>query len=117
MVVLQEKVLCCFCYGTIKAVTIIRECYRSGFGNTTPFKNLIKEWHRKCTEHDCLYKRGGPNWPWRSGRNVEQVREAVSYSPVKSICRAGQQPQIPPVTVWQVLKKPLHMKLYRLQLV
>lgn len=84
--------------------------------NSAPFKNLIKEWHQKCTEHNCLYKKGGPGRPQSSGRNVEQVREAFLYSPLKSICRASQQPQVPPVTVWRVLKKHLHMKLCRLQL-
>jgi hypothetical protein len=46
---------------------------------------------------------------------MEQAREAFSCSPQKSICQASQQLQMPPTTVWRVVKKHLLMKPYGLQ--
>ena len=59
---------------------------------------------------------------WRSGRprtseeNIERVKEAFQRSPMKSICTAARQLELPRSTVHKVLHKNLRLYAYKVQM-
>jgi hypothetical protein len=50
--------------------------------------------------------------PGVSEENAERVRETFTRSPKKSVHRVSRELQMPPMTVWKVLRKKLTMKSY-----
>jgi hypothetical protein len=45
-----------------------------------------------------------------SEEDAERVRETFTWSPKKSVRRVSREIQMPPMTVWKVLRKKLTMK-------
>ena len=51
-----------------------------------------------------------------SEENVQRVRDSFLRSPKKSVRKASRALGMPVMTVWEILRKRLHMHPYRLQL-
>ena len=54
--------------------------------------------------------------PRTSEENIERVRQAFQRSPIKSICTAARQLELPRSTVHKVLHKNLRLYAYKVQI-
>jgi hypothetical protein len=59
----------------------------------------------------CLCAKKKIGCPGVSEEDAERVREIFTRSPKKSVRRVSRELQVPPMTVWKVLRKKLTMKL------
>ncbi|PNF28323.1 hypothetical protein B7P43_G03472, partial [Cryptotermes secundus] len=64
----------------------------------------------------CLCKRSSTGRPNVPDETVERVRESFVRSPQKSTVRASRELGLPQQIVWKILRRRLHFKPHRLQL-
>ena len=124
----QQKAFCVLEFAKTKSVITVQRAFRVKFNCDAPSSKNIRRWSKQFEESGCLCKGKSPGRPRTSEENVERVRAAFSRSPRQSTRRVSRalgisQPTVWRVlgisqpTVWRVLKKRLHFKPYKLQLV
>ena len=97
-------------------ITVQRE-FRVWFRKDAPCRNNITRWYRQFVETGCLCKGKSPGRPRVSNDNIERASEAFLRSPRKSVVRASRELDMPKITVWNVLRKLLCFKPYKMRLV
>ena len=81
-----------------------------------PTDKTIRESYMKFQQSCCLRAAKRTGRPGPSAETLERVRETFVRSPQKSIHRASRELQIPQSSVWPILRRGLHVKGYRMQL-
>ncbi|GBM83181.1 hypothetical protein AVEN_43677-1 [Araneus ventricosus] len=93
-----------------------RRAFLRKSGKAAPGHQNILRWFRQFRETGCLCKGKSTGRLRVSEEIVEPVRQSFVRSPQKSTVRAIRELGIPQKTVWNVLRRLLHCKLFRLQL-
>ena len=116
MAAMQVKSFCVLEYAKCSSVTSVQRAFLRKYGKAAPGHQSILRWFRQFRETGCLYKGKSTGRPRVSEEIVEHVRQSFVRSPQKSTVRASRELGIPQKTVWNVLRRRLHFKPYRLQL-
>ncbi|PSN51820.1 hypothetical protein C0J52_17693 [Blattella germanica] len=95
----QQKSFYVLKFESCKSVIIVQRAFRRQFNCDPPNANNIRRWHNQLTTTGCLCKGKSVGRRRVSEENVQRVWDAFVRSPKKS-----------------VLRKRLHMRHYRLQL-
>lgn len=112
----QQKAFCVLKFESCKSVITVQRAFRRQFNCDPPNANNIRRWHNQLATTGCLCKGKSVGRPRVSEENVQRVRDAFVRSPKKSVRKASRELAMPVMTVWKVLRKRLHMRPYRLQL-
>lgn len=113
----QEKSFCVLEYAKCSSVTKVQRAFVRKYGKAAPGHQSILRWFRQFRDTGCLCKGTSTGRPRVSEETVERVRQSFVRSPQKSTVRASLEMGIPQKTVWNVLRRRLHFKPYRVQLV
>lgn len=113
----KEKAFCVLEYARTQSNKTVQRAFVREFSKKSPTGIQIWTWHKKFKKGGCLCRAKGFGRLQTSEEVVERVRENLVRSPKKSIRRTSLEVNIPPTTVWRVLKKRLLIKPYKLQLV
>lgn len=116
MATLQEKIFCVLEFAKCESIIQVQRNFRRTFNRQPPRHKQIYEWHRKFVETGSVCKKTSTGRPRTSDENVQRIQDSFTRSPKKSTSRAGIELGIPKTTVWRVLKKRLHFKPYKIQL-
>ncbi|PSN49869.1 hypothetical protein C0J52_14141, partial [Blattella germanica] len=99
-------------FESCKSIITVQRAFRRQFNCEPPNANNICRWHNQPATTGCLCKGNSVGRP-----RVQRVWDAFVHSPKKSVRKASREFAMPVMTVWKVLRKRLHMRPYRLQLV
>lgn len=113
----QQKVQCVLWFAELKSVTSVQRRIRREWNVDPPSRKSIYEWDRTLRDRGSLISKTGKH-PKKNLAEmaVDQVRESFTRSPRKSIRQASRELQIPRSTVHKILRKRLHLRAYKLQL-
>ncbi|XP_036357992.1 uncharacterized protein LOC115210815 isoform X2 [Octopus sinensis] len=111
-----EKAFCVLEYAQIQSNKTVQCAFVRKFSKKSSTPMQIWTLHKNFREEGYLCRAKGFGQPLTSEETVERVRQNLLRSPKKSI-RSSLETQIPPPTVWCILRKRLLMKPYKLQLV
>ncbi|PSN34754.1 hypothetical protein C0J52_22946, partial [Blattella germanica] len=100
-------------FESCKSVITVLRAFRRQFNCDPSNANIIRQWHNKLATTGCLCKGKSVG---RHRVSEENVRDAFVRSPKESIRKDNRELAMPVMTVWKVLRKRLHMRHYRLQL-
>ncbi|PNF13977.1 hypothetical protein B7P43_G08668, partial [Cryptotermes secundus] len=101
-----------------KSATQVQRKFRTQYRKEPPSRPTIYSWHKNFVQTGCSVRHAKPpGWPRVSDATVEQILESIVRSPRKSTRRASRETDIPDVTVCRVLRKRLHLKVYKLFIV
>ena len=112
----QEKAQCVSWFIETKSDVQTQRNYRSKYGRDPPSRLLIRLWHKKFMETGTMFDTRRSGRPRTSEENIERVRQAFQRSPMKSICTAARQLELPRSTVHKVLHKNLRLYAYKVQI-
>ncbi|PNF36342.1 hypothetical protein B7P43_G00512 [Cryptotermes secundus] len=112
----QEKSFCLLEYARCSSVITVQRAFKREYGKEPPCKQSILRWYRQFKGTGCLCKRKSTDRPNVPYETVKSVRESFVRSPQKSTVRASRELGLPQQTVWTNLRRRLHFKPYRLQL-
>lgn len=112
----QEKSFCVLEYARCTSVIAVQRAFRRKYQQEPPCKQSILRWYRQFRDSGCLCKRKSTGRPQVTDETVERVRETFVRSPQKSTARGSRELGLPQQTVWKVLRRRLHFKPYRIQL-
>ena len=112
----QEKVLCLSWFIETKSDVQTQRNYRSKYGRDPPSCPSIHLWHKKFMEAGTVFDTRRSGRPRTSEENIECVRQAFQCSPMKSICTAARQLELPRSTAHKVLHKNLRLYAYKVQM-
>ncbi|PNF20647.1 hypothetical protein B7P43_G03034 [Cryptotermes secundus] len=113
-----ERARCVFWFEETKSVTQVRRKFRTQYHKEPPSRPTVYSWHKNFVQTGCSVRLAKPPGRTRvSDATVEQIRENFVRSSRKSRRRASRETGIPNVTVWRVLRKRLHLKVYELSIV
>ena len=116
MTTLQKKVQCVSWFIETKSNVQNQRNYRSKYGRDPPSRPSICLWHKKFMETVTVFNTRRRGRPRTSEENIEHVRQAFQHSPMKSICTAARQLELPRLTVHKVLHKNLRLYAYKVQM-
>ncbi|PSN45712.1 hypothetical protein C0J52_19129 [Blattella germanica] len=113
----QQKVQCVLWFAELKSVTSFQRRIRREWNVDPPSRKSISEWDRTLRDRGSLISKTGKH-PKKNLTEmaVDQVRESFTRSPRRSIRQASRELQIPRSTVHKILRKRLHLRAYKLQL-
>ena len=111
----KEKMFCVLVFDKNSSWTCVQRKFWTEFSKQPPDQHTIQKWHAKFKEEGCLcsQKRIAP---LLSTETIKRVRNIFQWSPRKSIRRASRELEMSSTTIWQVVKKHLHMIPYKLHL-
>ena len=112
----QEKAQCVSWFIETKSDVQIQQNYRSKYGRDLPSHPSIHLWHKKFMETGTVFDTRRSEQPGTSKENIKCVRQAFQCSPMKSICTAARQLELPHSTVHKVLHKNLRLYAYKVQM-
>ena len=84
--------------------------------NKIELEENLNRWHNQFATAGCLCKGKSVGRPRVSEENVQRVWNSFLRNPKKSVRKASRERGLPMMTVWKVLRKRLHMRPYRLQM-
>jgi hypothetical protein len=113
----QQRSWCVLQLAKKESVTAVQRAFRSQFHTEPPSRVSIYAWYKKFEHKGCICKDKSPGRPSVSDEAVDRVRACFQRSPQKSTRRASRELQLPQTTISKILRKPLLMKPYKLQLV
>ena len=113
----REKVFCVLEYAPTNLNKTEQCAFVRKFAKKSPSAKQIWSWKKKFEDKGCLCKEKGSRQPATAEGKVEQICQTLLQSPKKSIRRTSMETLIPPTTIWQVVRKHLVMKPYKLQLI
>src|SRR5258705_3833247 len=116
MATMTEKSFCALEYARVFSVISVQRAFRNRYGKETPSQKNILRWYRQFKDTGCLCKKNRGGRPSVSDEMVDMVRQSYVRSPQKSTVAGARELGIPQKTVWQILRKRLKFKPYRLQL-
>ncbi|PSN48396.1 hypothetical protein C0J52_18522 [Blattella germanica] len=116
MVTPLQKAFCVLKFESCKSVITVHRAFCGQFNWDPPNANNIRRWHNQLATTGCLCKGKNVGRPRVSEEKVQRVWDAFVRSPKKSVRKASRELAMPVMTVWKVLRKRLHMRPYRLQL-
>lgn len=112
----QQKAFCVLRFAQCESVITVQRDFRTTYGVDAPTAQSIRRWHEQFRETGCLCKGKSPGRPRVGDADVERIRHCFTRSPQKSVRRAARQLNMPSTSVWRVLRRRLHMKPYKIQL-
>ena len=95
MTTAQEKAQCVSCFIETKSDVQTQRNYRSKYERDPPLRPSICLWHKKFMETGTVFDARRSGRPRTSEENNERVRQAFQRSPMKSICTAARQLDLP----------------------
>ena len=98
----QEKAQCVSWFIKTKSDVQTQPNYRSKYGRDPPSCPSIRLWHKEFMETGTVFDTRSSGRPRTSEENIERVRQAFQRSPIKSICAAARQLELPRSTVHRV---------------
>ncbi|PNF20161.1 hypothetical protein B7P43_G00613 [Cryptotermes secundus] len=112
----QEKSFGLLEYTRCSSVIAVQRALRREYEKEPPCKQSILRWYRQFKDTGCLCKRKSTGQPNVPDETVERVRESFMSSLQKSTVRASRELGPPQQIVWKILRRRLHFKPYRPQL-
>ena len=112
----QEKTHCVSWFIETKSDVQTQRNYRSKYGRDPPSRSSIRLWYKKFMETGTVFDTRRSGRPRTSKENIECVRQAFQRSPMKSICTAARQLELPCSIVHKVLHKNLRLYAYKVQM-
>ena len=109
MITSQEKAQCVSLFIETKSDVQTQRRNRTKYDKDPPSCSSIRLWHKKFMETGSVLN------PVQSGRlktsaeNIESVRQAFSRSPMKSICTAATELELPSTAVHKIPHKRLQL--------
>ena len=88
----QDKAQCVSWFIETKSDVQTQQNYRSKYGRDPPSRPSIRLWHKKFMETVFDTRSGRPR---TSEENIKRVRQAFQRFPMKSICTAAKQLELP----------------------
>ncbi|XP_031330713.1 uncharacterized protein LOC116161496 [Photinus pyralis] len=113
---MRKSTSCSSTFAKTESVVTVQRAFRIKFGCAPPGDNNIRRWYHQFQDTGCLCKGKSTGRPRTSEESVEQVRNSLTRSPMKSVRKASRELAIPVTTVWRVLRRRLELRPYRLQL-
>ena len=101
MVTPQEKAQCVSWFIKTQSDVQTRRRYRTKYGKDSPPRSSIRRWHKKFMETGSVLVALRSGQPRTSAENIGSERQAFSPSPVKGICSAARELELPLTTVQQ----------------
>ena len=112
----RENVFCVLKYARSQSNRTVQHAFVRELSIQLPTAMQIWTWHINFKEKVGYCRRKGSGRPKTSEETVERVCKKILQSPKKSLQGRSLETQIPPTTVWRILRKRLIMKNYKLQL-
>ncbi|KAG8272419.1 Casein kinase I isoform epsilon [Homalodisca vitripennis] len=84
-------------------ITVQRD-FLNKYGVDPPTSQSIRRWYAQFQETGCLCKGKSLGRPRVSNEDVERVRHCFTCSPQKSVRHAARQLNMPPMSIWRVLR-------------
>ena len=112
----EQKAFCVLQFERCKSVLTVQRAFLWQFNRDPHNANNIRRWHKQFVTTGCLCKGKSVGRPRTPEENVQRVRESSLQSANKSVRKTSRELGMPMMTVWKVLRKRLHMRHYRLQL-
>ena len=115
----QQRSWCVLEFHKTNSVVIVQRDFKLKFNVDPPTNKPILKWHRSFIEGGCIcdQRKGHSGRPSVSEQIVVRVKESFLRSPRKSTRRASRELKVPQSTVSKILRKPLRLHPYKLQLV
>ena len=112
----NKKAFCALEFAKTESIMTVQRTFRTMYHTEPPTDKTIRESYMKFQQSCCLRAAKRTGRPGPSAETLERVRETFVRSPQKSIHRASRELQIPQSSVWPILRRGLHVKGYRMQL-
>jgi hypothetical protein len=109
-----QKAFCVSAY--MKSVVTVQRQFRRKYGRSPPSQASIRAWYKPYVTDGCVCKRKNTGRPSVSAEHVETIRQSFVRSTHRCVRRASKELNVHKTTVWQVLRKHLHLRPYRLQI-
>ena len=113
----REMALCMLEYTRSQSSKPAQNAFVREFSMQSKTAMHIWTLHKKFFDEGCFCTRKWSGRHITSEEKVECVRKKILQGPKKSLRRSGLKTQIPPTTIWRILRKRLIMKPFKLQLV
>ena len=113
----REKAFCVLEYAQANSNKTVQRAFVRKFSKKLLTAKQIWSWKKKFNYEGCLCRAKGFRQPATAEGKVEGIRQTLLQNPKKSTKRTSMETLIPPTTAWQVARKRLVMKTYKLQLV
>ena len=110
----REKAFCVLGYARTNSNKTEQCAFVGKLSEKSSTTKKIWSWKKKFENKGCLCKAKGCGQPATAEGKVEQICQTLLQSPKKSIRRTTMETLIPGTTVWQVVRKHLVMKPYKL---
>lgn len=112
----QQKAQCVIWLVQTESVITVQRNFRRQYGGEPPTPKTIRHWLNSFKETGSVCKAKSPGRPRTSEDVVEQIRVSCVRSPNKSLARRSLQLGVPKGTLYDVVRKRLHLRAYKLQL-
>ena len=113
----REKAFCVLEYAQTNSNKVVQRAFDREFSKKSPTAKQIWSWKKKFKDEGCLCRAKGSGWLATAEGQVNWICQTLLQSHKKSIRRTTMETLIPPMTAWQVVRKHLVMKPYKLQVV
>ena len=111
----REKEFCVLEHARSQSNKTVQHVFVRELKKQSPSAMQIWTWYTKFKEEGCLCRRKGFGRPKRSVETVKRVRRKSMQSSKKSLRRTNPETEIPPTTVWRMMRKRLIMKPCKIQ--
>ena len=109
MVTPQEKAQCVSRFIETKLDVQTQRRYKTKNGKDPPSRSSICQWHKNFMETGLVLDAVRSGQPRTSVKNIKRVRQTFSRSPIKFICTAARELELPPTTVHKIVHKRLRL--------
>jgi hypothetical protein len=106
----------CVLFEETKSTAQVHRKFRTQHRKDPSCRPIIYSWHNNSFETFSVLHAKSLGLPRVSDATVEQLRESFVRSLRKSTRRESLDTGIPYVTAWRVLRKRLHLKVYKLSI-
>jgi hypothetical protein len=112
----SEKAQCVIWYAEGYRETAIQRKFRTKYRKTPPSRGAIRLWRQDYQQRGTHAHRGGNGRPQLSEEKKATIKSMFSDNPRLSLRQAESQIQVPKSTLWDFLRKELHLYPYKLQM-
>lgn len=113
----RVKTQCVEWFIETKSALAVQRRFRRRFNGNPPSKNTIKAWYEKFMTYGSIHHRKGNGRPRVSEENIQRIHQSFLNNPRQSTRSAARELNIKHSTLHKVLKRVLHFRSYKLQIV